>query len=247
MLVGEQRLCGFFHLLGVGHVVQREEHVGKGVGRGAPGGHAHHACRRGKGVARTIVEAHDGVGALLGVRDLLVEDAAVDVRLQHAHGGVERCAVGDLALVGLPLHAPRGGHGARGYGSLLARGEPGHPLAHVEGDRIAEVHPAVVVPRGEEHDLVVVLGQAPLAGRDAADVAHIAFDGANGQVGSLGILLVGGQRGEADITQDRRAGHLRVDLGVGDLLVKRRAAVGFHAGHPRAGQVRLGTIEIVVQ
>lgn len=42
--------------------------------------------------------------------------------------------------------------------------EPCHPLAHVEGDRIAEAHPAVVVPSGEEHDLVLVLGRRPSLG-----------------------------------------------------------------------------------
>lgn len=86
-----------------------------------------------------------------------------------------------------------------------------------------------------------------LAGLDAADVSHIALDGADGQVGSLGILLVGGQLGKADIAHDRRAGNLRIGLGVGDLLVKRRAAVGFHAGHPRAGQGCFIAIEEVVQ
>lgn len=65
-----------------------------------------------------------------------------------------------------------------------------------------------------------VLGQAPLAGLDAADVAHIALDGADGQVGALGILLVGGQLGEADIAHDRRAGNLRIGLGAGDPLVE---------------------------
>ncbi len=175
MVIREQRLGFLLDVFRILHIIHHEEDISVAGIRRSTIGERDYPRTRIQRIAHVIIEAHNGIGLLVQVNELLVEGRTIDLRVQISDGGIERGARYDINLVvtnGLyPKPYLAMGHD-RGFFPFHRHG---HPSSYVEGQLISNSKPFCGLPPLEEEYLMIVLREPALARVYTEHCFHVPF------------------------------------------------------------------------